>query len=1111
MTDRYIIDRKLGDGASANVFLATDQRTGQKVAIKQALEIMARHARFAGRWQREIIVLQTLQHPRIVPLIDASFSKGQPLTMVMAFASEGDLEGKLRDGCTFRQALEWMFQTLEGLAHIHSFGVIHQDIKPDNVLIGPEKTAWIADFSIARTRSEILTNPQDVTGTPEWYAPEQQLRLAAEVGPWTDLFAWGKMLEQILTSMSYRSKELAYIVEGCSTLDPQQRFRSSAELVPLLREAIDSLPSSVLNRKFKIKHRRGMARLMKEGFSFPDEFVPVSRQGLAQDHFDPENLLQPTVSPSLLSVVPRFRARPNILNQLWSAAQWVKKNQRSKVLFVKGPKGSGRKDIIRHFVRELSKASVMDSIILSYHENGAFDDGYRGAVQNLLSPWGESRDSFVARVQRRLAREKQVSIRSTRREAVGLAKWCGFLENNEQAVDNGLGLIFLFQHLQHLSWKGGAVVVLEDPKYCTVNGDGLDICETLLGADFSQRPVLVLTTIPEDMSTTSKLFQHKIQVLKMMGAEELVVPAWSSEDVLGHIQDVCRIPEEFHSAVLDFCDGQIHRANLFVQRLALEQSMEWSSEQNCFQLQSSSMVDLGQGFFEAYFEQLFATVPQPELAQDVLAVMTCSAEPVEMLLLNEISSVGLQELIQVGLLRQQERSIRFSYPELGPVVERWVSAKVSLPSIHKKIAEAWMELVDRLGLRLDLQIGQAWLKAGEPSKALPFLLLAIQDARNAWLLERTEHIADLIAEASIQSQSQMGLLEGRLNRLEVRLKRGRLSGIQELALQVEKMGQLDGQSVGRLALIHADFLIQKKKWVQANQYLRQALSHFSKNSDRKGRAQTFLKQGQLLLTLNRLEGAADRFAQTSVISPKTSIEWVESQARLTEIRLRLGWVDGLPSQIDSIWRQAQNNADIHHMAYATYIAGLLLVYQMRLKEGLVRLQTTQTLASSCGDSELRGLSLEAQGALYFLDGNWAEACQIQKQLIFHYQMRSMRDRRRVAMLRLRCAYALDPNTQTDSIWKVELQDLSRAFVHVQYWWWMLQLLRPSNTEEQIATYWSESKKVTEPRIWDVSLFRVLYTMQHRERFASIHAEIQTEIQQRFAKQYKHFSKVTIPE
>jgi serine/threonine protein kinase len=498
----------LGEGASATVFLATDTLTGQAVAIKRALDIMARHARFAGRWQREVIVLQTLQHERVVPLIDATFAKGKPLTMVMAFAGEGDLEGKLHNGCTGHEALTWLYQALEGLAHIHSFGVIHQDIKPDNILIGPNGGAWLADFSVARTRAELLTNPQDVTGTPGWYAPEQQLRLASEVGPWTDLFSWGKMLELVISSMSYRTGELAYIVEGCTTLDPQQRFRTSAEVLPLLQEAISGVPTAVSKRRFKVKHRRGMSNLLKEGFQFPEDFVPKSRKGRSSLEFDTESESQINTSPSLLSVVPRFRSRPGPIEDLWRAAKWVKDNQRSKVVFIKGPKGSGRKDIIRHFVRELNRLGVMDSMILSYHENGAFDDGYRGAVQHVLSPWGENRDEFIIRLQRWLAREKQMPIRATKREAAGLAKWCGFLEKDEQAVDNGLGLIFLFQHLQHLAWKGGVVLVLEDPKYCTVNGDGLDICETLLGSDFSKRPVLVLTTIPEDMSAESASFQQ---------------------------------------------------------------------------------------------------------------------------------------------------------------------------------------------------------------------------------------------------------------------------------------------------------------------------------------------------------------------------------------------------------------------------------------------------------------------------------------------------------------------------------------------------------------------------------------------------------------------------
>lgn len=1105
LNERYTIERKLGEGASASVLLATDNLTNQLVAIKTAHEVMARHARFAGRWQREVIVLQTLQHPRVVPLLDATFTQGKPLTMVMAFAPEGSLEDKLLSGCTLKKALQWMLETLEGLAYIHSFDIIHQDVKPDNVLIGPEGTAWLADFSVARTRAELLTNSQDVTGTPEWYAPEQRMRLASEVGSWSDLYAWGKMLGQILSSVSYRSGELNAIVEGCTILDPQQRYRSSSEVLLLMEEAIQALPNAILQRRFKWKYQRSHQPLLKNGFSFAADFIPLARKGKTRQTVRSKWTQPVTFSPTLLSVVARHRSRPEKLKELFAAAEWVQTHQRSKVVFVRGPRGVGKKDVIRQFVRRLQADGVMDSLILSYHQNGAFDDGYRGAVQHLLSPWGEEREEFVERVQRWLAREKQIPIQNAKREATGLAKWCGFLESNEQAVDNGLGLVFLFQYLQALSWKGGAVLVLEDPEFCTVNGDGLDICETLLSDVFSNRPVLVLATLSDNLVEERPLVKHKIGILEKMGASSLTIPAWSDDQIIEHIEGVCHLPETYHAPIVQFCGGQISKANLFVQHVALASGLEWSQELERFTIADDCQIALDETFFDAYFQQLHKRIPQPLMALDVLAVMAHSSEPVEQLLLNEISSTGLQELIQVGLLIQQERSIRFSHGGLRPAVLKWIRGKISEAVVQRKIAEAWMELVERWGLRLDLQIGQAWFAAGEPRKALPFLLLALQDARNAWLWERTEQIADLIEEAAQQSGSQVGLLEGRLNRLEVRLKQHKGHGVVEWIQKVKNMGNLDPQSRGRLCLIEAEYLMLRKQWVQANQFLKEALSCFTGQTDRRGRAKAFIQQGYLLLVLNRLEGAADRFAQACVVSPKSSLEWVESQARLIEVRLRLGWTQGLPKQIDHLWRITQNNADVHHMAHATYVAGLLLVHQLRVDEALVRLQTTHALSASCGDPNLRAQSMEYQGAAYFLAGRWVEARETQKGLLFHYQLRHHRDRRRVAMLRLRCAYALDPAVKNDSIWKVDLPDLEHTFVHVQYWWWMLQLLNPANTSEQNAEYWSHAQKVSEPRIWDVALYPVLEYFTTEARYANIQTLVEQEIVARYPVHHQTFA------
>ena len=200
LNQRYKILKQIGEGAAAKVMLARDQFTGRNVAIKQAHDVLSRHARFASRWQREISLMVQLQHPRVVPIIDGNAqlsSSSDRLFMVMPFAEQGTLEDQFRSGCLVEEAIRWLIQVLEGLASIHSKGVLHQDIKPENILLSKGQV-WLADFSVARTKAELQWVSDEITGTPEWYAPEQMLRLSSEIGPWTDLYAWGKIFGQVI-------------------------------------------------------------------------------------------------------------------------------------------------------------------------------------------------------------------------------------------------------------------------------------------------------------------------------------------------------------------------------------------------------------------------------------------------------------------------------------------------------------------------------------------------------------------------------------------------------------------------------------------------------------------------------------------------------------------------------------------------------------------------------------------------------------------------------------------------------------------------------------------------------------------------------------------------
>ena len=85
------------------------------------------------------------------------------------------MDARLAEGVPLGKLLQWMRQTLKALACMHSHGIYHQDVKPENILLTGDGDAWLADMSVARTRSELRSNPREISGTFGWMSPEQQL------------------------------------------------------------------------------------------------------------------------------------------------------------------------------------------------------------------------------------------------------------------------------------------------------------------------------------------------------------------------------------------------------------------------------------------------------------------------------------------------------------------------------------------------------------------------------------------------------------------------------------------------------------------------------------------------------------------------------------------------------------------------------------------------------------------------------------------------------------------------------------------------------------------------------------------------------------------------
>ena len=175
LADRYRIDAEIGRGGMATVYGADDLRHGRRVAIKVLRPELAATLG-SERFLREIGIASRLTHPHIVPLFDSGTADGM-LYYVAQFVSGGSLRNRLRtDGpLSVREALRITEEVGAGLDFAHRSGVVHRDVKPENILFA-DGHAVLTDFGIATgtaIRSDFRTDEGLVVGTPEYMSPEQ--------------------------------------------------------------------------------------------------------------------------------------------------------------------------------------------------------------------------------------------------------------------------------------------------------------------------------------------------------------------------------------------------------------------------------------------------------------------------------------------------------------------------------------------------------------------------------------------------------------------------------------------------------------------------------------------------------------------------------------------------------------------------------------------------------------------------------------------------------------------------------------------------------------------------------------------------------------------------
>lgn len=849
----------LGLGGGAEVWRALPVGGGPPVAVKVMIGPSARTPSFVSAFRREIQTAAGLDHPAIVLLLDhgevtpeaAVASRGRLVAgspyLVMELATGGTLSDRVRTGALpWEEARQILLTLLDALAHAHARGVIHRDVKPDNLLrlhrdVG---ASWaLADFGIAHALASGASGEEatSVVGTPGYMAPEQVRGEPRAYGPWTDLFAvgciahvllWGNLpfpfgdFPRYVTALLTGAPPALAPPAGCPwgverwvrrllASEPADRFRRAADAAYALRSLSEELLEDdegeadhtlrVYPRPFQAVEEMTTERQDATTLQLPP--VEIRGPGVRTPGWDPAPVAPPPATwrrevegraPSLLGaglrlyglrtipVVGRDRER----DLLWQALLDVTHDRRARGVLARGAAGTGKSRLAEWFCERAHEVGAA-TVLYAAHE-----------------AHGEEGDALV----RMVARELGVGAGPVEEEAEWARKQLERLGLTDAEVLGGVVDLLvgaravapdersaLIQRVLRLMAGARPVVVWIDDGH--FSPESLSFAHNVL--DEGQRgglPVLVLLTLRdggegEVRQRVSRLEQHPAVTV-------LPVDPLSDAAQRALVRALLDLPAELMDTVVVWSGGlplaAVQLVGAWVQQGLLEPG------ERSLRLRSGCTPELPpslQRMWADRLEQLLAARP----ATDRIALELSAALGLEVALASWSAvcrSVGVgasmelvEALVSRRLARWREGGFALVHGTLRDALEagareggRWRDHHRAcarwLEGREARVAEAWH--AERLAHHL--------LEAGELRRALGPLLTASRD-RWRWgdlristdFTERREHILRAFGMAGSREW-----LEGLLQRARVEMTGGDLPAAAGRLREVEAVAVARG-------------------------------------------------------------------------------------------------------------------------------------------------------------------------------------------------------------------------------------------------------------------------------------------------------------------------------
>ncbi len=315
----YTILSRLGRGGMATVYLAREAGLERMVALKVLPEQLVDDEHFAARFEQEAHVIAGLDHPNIIPLYRSGITEDVPW-MALRYVNGGDLEPRLRSrSMPVDQVMAILRAVGAALDYAHRKGVIHRDLKPQNILLSDDHSPYLADFGVAKLlegADKLKTATGNIFGTPAYMAPEQAM--GKPLGPYTDVYALAVIAYRAFTGdlpfdadtphailMKHVSEPLpqaatallprpvAAALERALAKDPQARTQSAGAFVEDLARALEAVSSG-----------RGDAIDNGAGLDAPATVALARSPGPPQPAWPPQTAASVPVPPQPVAPIP---------------------------------------------------------------------------------------------------------------------------------------------------------------------------------------------------------------------------------------------------------------------------------------------------------------------------------------------------------------------------------------------------------------------------------------------------------------------------------------------------------------------------------------------------------------------------------------------------------------------------------------------------------------------------------------------------------------------------------------------------------------------------------------------------------------------------------------